>query len=88
MNRAKHGKLSCQVCTFDFARKYGPFGQGFIEAHHTRPLAELTKATTMRPEDMALVRSNCHRMLHRRRPWLGMEQLRRLVRGNGRNGAR
>jgi hypothetical protein len=84
---AKNGRLCCQVCKFDFARQYGALGHGFIEAHHTRPLAELTKATKMRPEDMALVCSNCHRMLHRRRPWLGMEQLRRLVRGNGRSKA-
>lgn len=85
---AKDRRLSCQVCNFDFEREYGALGQGFIEAHHTQPLAELTKTTKMRPEDMALVCSNCHRMLHRRRPWLGMEQLRRLVRGNGRSKTR
>jgi hypothetical protein len=79
---AKHGKLICQVCNFDFARKYGSLGHGFIEAHHTRPLAELTKTTKMRPEDMALVCSNCHRMLHRRRPWLRMARLRQLVQHN------
>lgn len=81
---ARFGRLACQACGFDFSRKYGPLGHGFIEAHHTRPLAELSKPTKMRPEDMALVCSNCHRMLHRRRPWLRMAQLRRLVqRRNG-----
>jgi HNH endonuclease len=80
---AKFGKLACEICAFDFARKYGPLGHGFIEAHHTRPLSELTKTTLMRPKDMALVCSNCHRMVHRRRPWLRMGQLRRLLQLDG-----
>ncbi|REJ16166.1 MAG: restriction endonuclease, partial [Bacillaceae bacterium] len=29
--------------------------------------------------DIVLVCSNCHRMLHRRRPWLTKEQLKDLI---------
>lgn len=74
-----NGRLACRVCDFDFGRVYGEVGKGFIEAHHTLPLSELSGETETRPEDLALVCSNCHKMLHRRRPWLGMEELKQLL---------
>ena len=62
-----HGYL-CQVCGFDFEGKYGAWGRGFIEVHHIQELAgapaegvEVDPAT-----DLAVVCSNCHRMIHRR----------------------
>ena len=43
------GDLACDVCDFSFAKKYGPRGKGFIEAHHTIPVSELRNvSTTMR----------------------------------------
>jgi 5-methylcytosine-specific restriction enzyme A len=60
------GVLPCQVCDFVFAEAYGPdLGDGFIECHHIVPLAELRPGQTTRLVDLALVCSNCHRMLHR-----------------------
>ncbi len=73
------GSVACQVCGFDFEMRYGEIGAGFIEAHHTVPLSELDNETRTRVEDLALVCSNCHRMLHRRRPWLSMDGLTRLL---------
>jgi 5-methylcytosine-specific restriction protein A len=67
--RKARGVLSCEVCTFDFGDTYGDLGAGFIEAHHILPLAEAGTATT-RLADLALVCSNCHRMLHRAKPWM------------------
>lgn len=75
----RDGKLACEVCAFDFGFVYGANGKGFIEAHHLRPLSELLTATVSRIEDLALVCSNCHRMLHRVRPWLGRYDLKRLI---------
>ena len=75
----KHGHLFCEVCGFDFHRKYGIIGSGFIEAHHTTPLSQLSGETNTRLKDIALVCSNCHRMLHRKRPWLEMKHLKRLI---------
>ncbi len=72
-------KLTCQVCQFDFREKYGQHGEGFIEAHHTIPVSELEEGAVTRVEDIALVCANCHRMLHRRRPWLAMGHLRDLI---------
>ncbi|MFN8431754.1 MAG: HNH endonuclease [Spirosomataceae bacterium] len=72
-------KLWCEVCGFSFVEKYGEVGLGYIEAHHTFPISELTEETQTKPEDIALVCSNCHRMLHRQRPWLSMEGLKGLL---------
>lgn len=80
---AKTGKLECEVCDFDFSSAFGPHGEGFIEAHHRVPVSELdgTKRTKIR--DLALVCSNCHRMLHRGRPLPTVEDL-RILRQSGR----
>jgi hypothetical protein len=72
--------LRCDVCGFSFAERYGDkYGQGFIEAHHTLPLSQAKSEVMTRVEDIALVCSNCHRMLHRLRPWLSMGELKNLL---------
>ncbi|KRE45820.1 HNH endonuclease [Paenibacillus sp. Soil522] len=73
------GKLICQVCHFDFGQTYGALGEDFIEAHHTIPVSELNGNSITKIEDIALVCSNCHRMLHRKRPWLGINQLKSIL---------
>jgi hypothetical protein len=75
----EHGKFICQACGFDFEDFYGDIGRGFIEAHHTIPVSELRPDSKTRSADIALVCSNCHRMLHRRRPWVTMSQLKGLL---------
>lgn len=77
--KQKHGKLYCQVCDFSFYDKYGEIGDDFIEAHHIIPLSELKGEEKTNPRDIALVCSNCHRMLHRKRPWLKRENLKNLI---------
>ena len=78
---AEAGKLECDVCGMDFHRVYGELGHGFIEAHHTVPVSELAGAQKTKVSDLALVCSNCHRMLHRGSSLLTVEKLRRLVHG-------
>jgi 5-methylcytosine-specific restriction enzyme A len=73
------GALRCIACRFDFAKHYGRIGEGYIEAHHTVPISELNPNGKSRLEDIALVCANCHRMLHRRRPWLPLQELKMLV---------
>lgn len=75
----EHGKLLCCVCGFDFAERYGTIGEGFIECHHTRPLSELAAESITRVIDLAMVCANCHRMIHRKRPWLTIDQLTALL---------
>lgn len=76
--KEEYGHLFCQACGFDFGETYGDIGTDFIECHHTKPLSELTTPASSRAADLALVCSNCHRMIHRRRPWLGMNGLKSL----------
>jgi 5-methylcytosine-specific restriction protein A len=76
----QHGRLFCCVCQFEFVARYGAIGEGFIECHHTRPLSELAAETVTRLSDLALVCSNCHRMIHRKRPWLTIQRLAALLR--------
>jgi len=68
-------KLCCEACGFSFVEKYGKDGEGFIEAHHIFPISQLTEKTEVTIDDIALVCSNCHRMLHRARPWKTVEEL-------------
>jgi predicted HNH restriction endonuclease len=70
------GRLACEVCSFDFAARYGGRGSGFIECHHTKPMETLGDGTPTRMTDLALLCSNCHRMVHARRPWLSIAELR------------
>jgi 5-methylcytosine-specific restriction enzyme A len=76
---AAEGRLACEGCGFDFAASYGKHGEGFIECHHTVPIATLRAGARTRLVDLALVCSNCHRMIHRHTQWLTMEQLRILI---------
>ncbi|ABR50372.1 putative restriction endonuclease [Alkaliphilus metalliredigens QYMF] len=77
----KHsGQLFCEICGFNFHAFYGEIGEGFIEGHHTVALSELDEDTITKAEDISIVCSNCHRMLHRKRPWLGKDDLKDLVR--------
>jgi hypothetical protein len=71
------GELSCDVCGFSFCKRYGGLGIGYIEAHHTAPVSQLGAKLRTRLVDIALVCSNCHRMLHRERPWLSLKDLKR-----------
>jgi 5-methylcytosine-specific restriction enzyme A len=76
----EHGRLQCEACSFDFEATYGARGSGFIEAHHTKPLHTLSPGNKTRLEDLALLCSNCHRMVHARRPWLTVEELKQTIR--------
>ena len=73
------GTLACEVCGFDFSGTYGERGEGFIECHHTKPVSDLRDGETTNIADLALVCSNCHRMIHRRRPWLSVEGVKDLL---------
>jgi predicted HNH restriction endonuclease len=61
------GKLVCEVpgCTFDFSARYGMLGKEFAEVHHLQPLAEGDQPRITTLDDMVVVCSNCHSMIHR-----------------------
>lgn len=79
---AENKMLNCQICGFSFFEKYGEIGEGFIEAHHKNPLSERNGKTKTKREDIALVCSNCHRMLHRGDPTFGIEEIKQKINKN------
>jgi len=75
--------LACEACGFAFEQTYGERGSGFIECHHILPLHTAPSPNT-RLRDLALLCSNCHRMIHARAPWLTPDELRVLIQDAGR----
>lgn len=73
--RKRTGRLSCECCDFDFADTYGDLGDGYIECHHTIPVAQLDQDSKTKMSDLALVCANCHRMLHASRPMIEVAEL-------------
>lgn len=76
------GKLYCEICGFDFFDVYGEVGYDFIEVHHTKPLSRKAKNEKTKICDVSMVCSNCHRMIHRKLPWLSNDDLKRLLEKN------
>ena len=73
--RAYHGTI-CQTCGFDFGAVYGELGAGYIECHHLNPLGEQGgNAQEVTVREVAVLCSNCHRIIHHRRPALSIELL-------------
>ena len=72
------GKLECEACGFDFEAVYGSIGKDFCEVHHRAPLSLNNGETKTRMKDLAILCSNCHRMVHRGR-LLQVDELRRLI---------
>lgn len=75
--------LACEVCEFDFEKKYGAHGKDYCEVHHKIPLSSAGHGITTYLHDLAIVCSNCHRMLHRGPKLLTIEELRAVVKSGG-----
>ncbi len=67
--------LACEACGFSFQKVYGDIGKNFIEGHHTKPIGELTAETQINDEDIKMVCSNCHSMIHSRYPCFTIEEI-------------
>lgn len=76
-----HG-YKCQACGFDFEHTYGAWGRGFAEVHHLQQLgAAPPEGLEVSPKtDLAVVCSNCHRMIHRKaKRALSLAELRKVL---------
>jgi len=73
------GHLCCEVCGFDFSASYGDLGAGFCEVHHLVPLSAATESITTTLDALAILCSNCHRIIHRSTPMLSVEDLSKVV---------
>jgi 5-methylcytosine-specific restriction protein A len=73
------GKLACEACIFEFEEFYGKIGTGFIECHHLTPLKTFKAESSTTLDDLALVCSNCHRMLHVGIDKISVSDLRNMI---------
>ena len=76
----QYGELRCEVCNFLFFDVYGDHGKGFIEGHHIKPISEMMPGDKTNIEDIALLCSNCHRMIHKNMETLTIEELKNMIR--------
>ena len=78
-----HG-TRCMVCGFDFEITYGERGKDYIELHHLKPLSYIGEEVEVNPRiDLAVVCSNCHRMIHRKRNEIvSIEELKEIIAKN------
>jgi 5-methylcytosine-specific restriction protein A len=76
---ARLGYLQCECCGFDFARGYGDLGFGYIEAHHRKPVFKMKPGEKTRAHDLALVCSNCHRIIHSKREPFDIQKVKAAV---------
>jgi 5-methylcytosine-specific restriction endonuclease McrA len=72
------GCLRCECCEFDFSAAYGELGAGFCEVHHKKALSAHNETITTL-DDLAVLCSNCHRMIHLTEPMFSVEAFSRLV---------
>ncbi len=69
----------CSCCDFDFEKKYGDIGVGFIHVHHINPVSGISEEYKVDPErDLRPVCPNCHAMIHRRNPPYKVEEIREI----------
>ncbi len=75
-----HG-TTCMACGFNFEKIYLERGKDFIEVHHAKPVSELGENTKVDPdEDLIVLCSNCHRMIHRKKDnVLSLDELRNII---------
>lgn len=74
------GRLCCEVCGFDFKEFYGDPGEGFCEVHHLQPLSKADGKVRTELNDLAIICSNCHRVIHRLDPMPSIEGLSKKIR--------
>ncbi len=80
--KKEKGSLECEACGFNFARFYGELGADYCEVHHNLQLSQVDAPVRPKLEDLAIVCSNCHRMIHKTDPLMSVENFRlQLKRG-------
>ena len=75
----KNKKIYCEICGFCYEDVYGDVGKGYIEGHHIKPVSELSEDEETKVEDIILICANCHKMIHRKRPWLSKDDIKSLI---------
>ena len=73
--RRKHdGDLFCECCGHNFT-EYGKHHEAMFEVHHLKALGKSNKRVVTKLSDLAVICSNCHRVIHRHKPMISVDQL-------------
>lgn len=75
------GKLCCEACGFDFKATYGRHGHEFCEVHHLKPISTMGQGEATKLADLAIICSNCHRIIHRIDPMPTIDHFKTLING-------
>lgn len=70
----------CEVCNMKFIERYGKIGKKHIIAHHLNPIGSRSGSSVTTLDDIALVCSNCHDIIHKKNPPYTINELRRMIR--------
>lgn len=61
-----HG-YTCMGCGFNFEKKYGEIGKGYIHVHHLKPISESGETIINPKTDLNVLCANCHSIVHRQK---------------------
>jgi predicted HNH restriction endonuclease len=74
----------CSVCRRDYSKVLGGRGVRVVQVHHRRQLSARTAPSVTKVSELAVVRANCHLLLHLDpENALGVEQLREMLQIDG-----
>lgn len=76
--KKRNSDYRCEVCHMSFQELYGDRGKEYITVHHRHPIAMRSEPSKTTLDDLNLVCSNCHAMLHHGN-LLTVRQLRRIT---------
>ncbi|MFG0604856.1 HNH endonuclease [Vibrio mimicus] len=76
---ARYG-YNCAACRINMESKYGIIGKEYIHVHHRTDLALKGGAHAVNPiEDLIPLCPNCHAMIHREKPAMSLEKLKKIL---------
>jgi 5-methylcytosine-specific restriction protein A len=68
------------VCDLNFFDRYGEIGEGFIHVHHKVEISTIGIKYSIDPiKDLIPVCPNCHAMLHKEKPALSINELKKKL---------
>jgi len=77
--KKENSEYICEVCGMIFEKNYGKIGKKYIIAHHLIAIGGRKKSAKTTLADIALVCSNCHDMLHKKKPPYKIDELKRIL---------
>ncbi len=74
------GKIKCEICGFDFSKKYGEAFKDKIHVHHIVEISSIGEEYVIDPtKDLLPVCPNCHMVIHSKKPAFTIEAMKELI---------